>query len=50
MKMFQVKPFPERKQYLQLALLLNISEKRTREWFQNKRSIERRNGPLQMGE
>ena len=49
-KSFQSNVYPARKEILQLAKSLSVSEKRVENWFANKRHKERREGTLAKGE
>ena len=49
-KSFQSKVYPARKEILQLAKSLSVSEIRVENWFGTKRHKERRKGTLAKGE
>ena len=50
-KTFRAKPDPERDEKHQLAKSLNVSEKRIRQWFENRRYVFRQKGfPVEFGE
>ena len=41
MKAFQAKPYPKTEEQYEVAKLLNISNKRVKQWFINRRHFER---------
>ena len=49
-KSFQSNVYPARKEILQLAKSLGVSEKRVQNWFGTKRHKERKEGTLAKGE
>ena len=49
MKRFQDKPFLGKEEKHELATSLNISEKRVKEWFMNRRQERRKAGLLPNG-